>query len=170
MALGNASKESALAVPTEAVIRTGKRALVMVAGESGKYMPTEVVLGGEIGDRTVIKSGLSEGQQVVASGQFLVDSEASLKGITAKATTTLPAVTPLHEADARIVNFSDKEIILAHGPFKTLGMPGMTMPFALANPGIVKGLQKGDPVRVGVRETDDGLVVERLQKLEGNAQ
>lgn len=167
--LGNTSKESALAVPAEAVIRTGKRSLVMVAAEGGRYAPVEVTLGREVGDRIVIKSGLAEGQQVVVSGQFLLDSEASLKGITAPAPAAKPAAVSLHEADARIVAFSDQEIILAHGPFKTLSMPGMTMPFALANRELTQGFQKGDRVRVGVRETDSGLVVERLQKLEGNA-
>jgi Cu(I)/Ag(I) efflux system membrane fusion protein len=170
VSLGNASKENALSVPTEAVIRTGKRSLVMVATEPGRYEPVEVVLGGDVGDRTVIKSGLTEGQQVVASGQFLIDSEASLKGITAKAVSATPTAAPLHEADARIVDLNDKEITLAHGPFKTLSMPGMTMPFPLANPDIAKGFKAGDRVRVGVRESDDGLTVERLQKLEGKAQ
>ncbi|MFP5464301.1 MAG: efflux RND transporter periplasmic adaptor subunit, partial [Gammaproteobacteria bacterium] len=72
---------TALAVPTEAVIRTGRRALVMVAGDGGRYRPQEVTLGPELGDKTVIRAGLDEGQQVVASGQFLLDSEASLLGI-----------------------------------------------------------------------------------------
>lgn len=170
VSLGNASKENALSVPTEAVIRTGKRSIVMVATEGGRYEPVEVVLGGDVGDRTVIKSGLTEGQQVVASGQFLIDSEASLKGITAKAPPAMPTAVQLHEADARIIGLSGKEITLAHGPFKTLSMPGMTMPFPLGNAEIAKGFKEGDRVRVGVRETDDGLVVERLQKLEGKAQ
>ena len=170
VSLGNASKESALAIPTEAVIRTGKRNIVMLAMEGGKYAPVEVTLGSEVGNQTVITSGLSEGQQVVASGQFLIDSEASLKGITAQTPMAQPAAAPLHEAEGRIVNLDDKEITLAHGPFKTLSMPGMTMPFPLANSDVAKGLKAGDRVRVGVRETDDGLVVERLQKLEGKAQ
>lgn len=75
-----ASQVEALAVPTEAVIRTGKRAVVMVA-EQGSFRPMEVTLGQEVGDRTVIASGLTEGQQIVASGQFLLDSEASLRGL-----------------------------------------------------------------------------------------
>ncbi len=78
--------ETALAVPTEAVIRTGQRALVMVAGDGGRYAPVEVTLGPELGDKTVIHAGLDEGQQVVSSGQFLLDSEASLLGVGA----TLP--------------------------------------------------------------------------------
>jgi Cu(I)/Ag(I) efflux system membrane fusion protein len=71
----------ALFVPSEAVIRTGRRALVMLAGEAGRYQPVEVQTGREDGGRTEILAGLSEGQQVVASGQFLIDSEASLAGL-----------------------------------------------------------------------------------------
>ncbi|MDD1622475.1 MAG: efflux RND transporter periplasmic adaptor subunit [Methylococcaceae bacterium] len=82
--LNSADMDSALAVPTEAVIRTGKRNLVMLAGESGRFMPQEVVLGAEIGNQTIVNAGLEEGQQVVASGQFLLDSEASLNGLVAR--------------------------------------------------------------------------------------
>jgi len=74
------STQDGLVVPTEALIRTGKRSLVMVA-EQGGFRPVEVILGQEMGDRTVITSGLTEGQEVVASGQFLLDSEASLRGL-----------------------------------------------------------------------------------------
>jgi Cu(I)/Ag(I) efflux system membrane fusion protein len=74
------TKQEGLSVPTEAVIRTGKRSLVMVA-EQGSFRPVEVTVGQEVGDRTVIDSGLAEGQQVVARGQFLLDSEASLRGL-----------------------------------------------------------------------------------------
>jgi len=73
-----------LSVPSEAVIRTGKRALVMLAEDAGHYRPVEVRLGQESDGRTVILEGLAEGQSVVTSGQFLLDSEASLKGIVAE--------------------------------------------------------------------------------------
>ncbi|MFP5442330.1 MAG: efflux RND transporter periplasmic adaptor subunit, partial [Betaproteobacteria bacterium] len=73
--------QPALLVPSEAVIRTGKRALVYVVDGPGKYHPVQVQLGGEIDDRLVIQGGLTAGQQVVASAQFLIDSEASLRGI-----------------------------------------------------------------------------------------
>lgn len=77
------SSEPGLQVPSEALIRTGQRVLVMLAEEGGHYRPVQVETGAESQDRTVILSGLQEGQQVVASGQFLLDSEASLKGVTA---------------------------------------------------------------------------------------
>lgn len=82
--LTNSDETTALAVPTEAIIRTGKRTLVMVAQAGGRYAPVEVTPGRETGKNTVIVAGLSEGQQIVASGQFLIDSEASLNGIEAR--------------------------------------------------------------------------------------
>ena len=72
---------SGLLVPSEAVIRTGKRNLVMVTVAGGRYRPVEVQIGREGGGKTQILAGLAQGQKVVASGQFLLDSEASLSGI-----------------------------------------------------------------------------------------
>ena len=72
---------SGLLIPSEAVIRTGKRDLVMVATPGGRYHPVEVRIGRESGGKTEILAGLGEGQKVVASGQFLLDSEASLSGV-----------------------------------------------------------------------------------------
>ncbi len=69
-----------LLVPSEAVIHTGTRTVVMVAESEGRYRPAHVELGPERNGETVILSGLEAGQQVVVSGQFLIDSEASLRG------------------------------------------------------------------------------------------
>ena len=74
---------TALTIPSEAVIRTGTRVLAMVVQPGGSYRPFEVRTGRESDGRTEIVAGLSEGQKVVASGQFLLDSEASLSGIEA---------------------------------------------------------------------------------------
>jgi Cu(I)/Ag(I) efflux system membrane fusion protein len=75
---------AALLIPSEAVIRTGKRDLVMLALDGGRYQPAEIRAGREAGGQTEILAGLSEGERVVASGQFLLDSEASLSGLTAR--------------------------------------------------------------------------------------
>lgn len=79
------AREDALVVPSEAVIRTGQRAVVFVAGEKpGQFSPVTVELGREVGDKLVVIKGLTVGQQVVASGQFLIDSEASMTGMVAR--------------------------------------------------------------------------------------
>ncbi|MGE7955151.1 efflux RND transporter periplasmic adaptor subunit [Pseudomonas sp. NPDC089530] len=177
VSLRRSTRQSLLWVPSEAVIRTGRRALVMLAEDAGRYRPVEVRTGPDSDGKTAILQGLEEGQQVVSSGQFLLDSEASLKGLvaapldrpaaTAAAHETVLHETALHEAEGQILALDSQEVTLAHGPFKTLGMPGMTMTFLLANPGLMQGLKVGDKVRVAVTTTDSGLQVERLEKMEG---
>ena len=71
-------------VPSEAVIVTGKRAVVFVAEGDGKFRAVEVEPGVEANGMTEIRKGLDAGQKVVVSGQFLVDSDASLKGATTR--------------------------------------------------------------------------------------
>jgi Cu(I)/Ag(I) efflux system membrane fusion protein len=71
----------ALLVPSEAVIRTGTRSIVMLERGDGRYHPAEVLAGREGGGKTEILQGLAPGEKVVASGQFLLDSEASLTGV-----------------------------------------------------------------------------------------
>jgi Cu(I)/Ag(I) efflux system membrane fusion protein len=73
-----------LLVPSEAVIRTGTRNLVMLAGKNGRYSPAEVRIGAEVNGQTEILAGLTAGEKIVASGQFLIDSEASLSGVVAR--------------------------------------------------------------------------------------
>ena len=74
----------ALLVPSEAVIRTGTRTLVMLALAGGRYRPAEIRTGREGGGKTEVLAGLGAGEKVVASGQFLLDSEASLTGVAAR--------------------------------------------------------------------------------------
>ncbi len=71
-------------VPSEAVIATGKRNVVIVAGDGGHFRPAEVTVGHEDGGKTEILAGLQPGEKIVVSGQFLIDSEASLKGVLAR--------------------------------------------------------------------------------------
>jgi len=82
-----------LQVPSEAVITTGKRSVVVVALGEGRFAPVDVEIGMEANGQTEIRKGLEAGQQVVVSGQFLIDSEASLKGVTARMGTA-PGATP----------------------------------------------------------------------------
>ena len=74
----------AMLIPSEAVIQTGKRTVVLVAEEGGKFRPVEVEVGIENAGQTEVKSGLHLREQVVVSSQFLIDSEASLKGVEAR--------------------------------------------------------------------------------------
>ena len=91
---GGAPAKSAVLVPAEAVIRTGKRDVVIVEAAAGRFAPVEVEVGRESGDLVEVRKGLAAGQRVVVSGQFLVDSEASLKGALARLVAREPEPAP----------------------------------------------------------------------------
>jgi hypothetical protein len=77
--LGTAASKSALFIPREALIRTGSRNAVVLALGEGRFQPVEVTPGIESGDWIEIRHGIKEGDVVVTSGQFLIDSEASVR-------------------------------------------------------------------------------------------
>jgi len=67
-------------LPSEALILTGRDARVIVQDEDGGFRPVRVRTGRQVGERLEILDGLEGGETVVVSGQFLIDSEASLSG------------------------------------------------------------------------------------------
>lgn len=77
--LGVATEKSALFIPREALIRTGARNAVVLALGSGRFQPVDVTPGVESDDWIEIRHGIKEGDVVVTSGQFLIDSEASVR-------------------------------------------------------------------------------------------
>ena len=81
MSFADLSAEKLLLLPSEAVIQTGTRSVVMLAEDGGRFRPVEVETGIESGGQTAIRRGLKAGQRVVVSSQFLIDSEASLKAV-----------------------------------------------------------------------------------------
>lgn len=173
------ARQAVLSVPTEAVIKTGKRSLVMLALEKGRYQPQEVLIGVESGERTEIVAGLQEGQKVITSGQFLLDSEASLLGIdvtTLNDVATTPADSE-HEARGEIRDINADGVQIAHGPLRTLGMPGMTMRFPLSTElqnatgdtrALMQALKIGSRVNFAVHQTEDGLEITQIAPVSMN--
>jgi Cu(I)/Ag(I) efflux system membrane fusion protein len=74
-----ARRDQKLMVPREALIRTGTRTSLVLNVGAGRFQPVEVVPGEESGDWVEIRQGIKEGDTVVTSGQFLIDSEASVR-------------------------------------------------------------------------------------------
>jgi Cu(I)/Ag(I) efflux system membrane fusion protein len=140
----------ALLIPTEAVIQTGRRTVVMVAEDNGRFRPVEVEIGIETGGQTEVKTGLQVGQRVVVSSQFLIDSEASLKGVEArlnvepKPDATNPV--PRHQGEAKVESVGRDALTLSHGPIPSLKWGPMTMDFKLPPGGLPRGLAVGDKV------------------------
>ncbi|MGJ3699930.1 efflux RND transporter periplasmic adaptor subunit [Variovorax sp. AFSI2.2] len=163
-----------LVVPSEAVIRTGRRAVVIVRKADGAFEPRDVSLGADAGDDTEVVSGLSEGDQVVASGQFLIDSEARLRSVLGSMTATAPASAPaavLHKAEGRVEGVAPDGITISHGPVATLQWPSMTMGFGKASPGAFPEIKPGDQVRFEFKEGGSmGYELVSVQRAQPGAQ
>lgn len=169
-----AAQADVLTVPTEAVIMTGERSVVMVAQGKGGFTAVDVQTGVESGGRTEIRSGLKPGQKVVVSGQFLIDSEASLKGSAARMA-PVPAAQPVkasgtHRGEGTVEHIGKQEVTLSHGPVPGLGWPAMTMSFGIAPALDTTGLQVGEAIRFEFREASDGSYeVTRIEPAAGHA-
>jgi membrane fusion protein, copper/silver efflux system len=77
------TSEAAILVPADAVINTGRKQTVFIEHGNGYFEPREVATGGRFGDQILIREGISEGEQIVVSGTFLIDSESRMKAVTA---------------------------------------------------------------------------------------
>ncbi|MEO8313330.1 MAG: efflux RND transporter periplasmic adaptor subunit [Pseudomonadota bacterium] len=160
--------DDALLVPAEAVIRTGTRSLVIVF-EDGRFTPVPVEIGAEAGGQAQILKGLEEGQQVVASGQFLIDSEANLQGVLARMGTPGPdgkadAMDKRYQATGKIESISSEQILISHGPVADLQWPAMTMGFELRDAKLTSGMKAGDAVSFEFRKDGEHYVVDKVHK------
>ncbi|MGC3963359.1 MAG: efflux RND transporter periplasmic adaptor subunit [Rhodocyclaceae bacterium] len=159
--LTGSASQAALLVPSDAVIATGTRHVVIVAEDAGKFAPAEVRVGRERDGQSEILAGLAEGQRVVVSGQFMIDSEASLRGVLARmASASAPAATAQVATARGVVRAVDgHSITLEHEPVPSLQWPAMTMPFELADPTLAARAKPGDTVRFTFRNDENGAVV-----------
>lgn len=136
----------AVVVPSEAVIDTGRRQVVIVR-RGGSFLPQEVRVGRDYAEWTEILSGLSPREEVVASGQFLIDSEASLSGVISRLQTNRPkratSTTAAGRGIVTAINAGQGTVTIDHEAIPTLRFPAMTMTFKLAQPGMARGLRKG---------------------------
>lgn len=139
--------EPQLVVPSEAVITTGERSAVIVARDAGGFDVADVTAGIEADGKTAILSGLQEGQSIVLSGQFLIDSEASLRSTVARLTSVSNAVTPaMHQTQGTITEISPEQITIAHDAVPSLDWGPMTMSFKTPDKRLPPDLKSGDRV------------------------
>ncbi|MEO6566257.1 MAG: efflux RND transporter periplasmic adaptor subunit [Casimicrobiaceae bacterium] len=144
------AERMALLVPSEAVIRTGTRSVVIVAEADGRFRSVDVEVGLESNGQTEIKRGLNQGEKVVVSGQFLIDSEASLTATQARMSggrTAASDATVKHKGTARVEAVDQDSLTLSHGPIPSLQWGDMTMSFKKPMTGQLPKLQPGDRVQ-----------------------
>jgi Cu(I)/Ag(I) efflux system membrane fusion protein len=162
-------RPSALTIPREALIRAPERDRVVVALGAGRFRVHEVLTGMESGAWVEIIAGIEEGDEVVTSAQFLLDSEASLAG-------SIHRLDEYHETRDRsvpvrafgsgwieAVDSSAGKLRVSHGPIDQLGWPSMTMDFQVDEAVNLEPLQAGQDIQFVLRQQHAGeFVIERL--------
>ncbi len=165
----------ALSVSTESIIATGKRKIVIVKEshlkETSGYRPVEVTTGQERDSYTEILSGLSVGENVVSSGQFLIDSEASLSGVMARLSNQnqaqqdkameqeLDKKVPASQSEKMLkgrgkvvdIDVKSNHVTLNHEPIAELGWPSMIMGFKVKESKQLEKLKPGDEVEFDLK-------------------
>ncbi len=169
------AKENVLSVPREALIRSGGNERLIIAKGKGRFAQRVVVAGMESGDFVEIKSGVSEGEKVVTSAQFLIDSEASMKA-------SLSRMTDPEPDSAESNDMSDMDmpakgtgvitslmidhgmITLQHDAIESLGWPEMTMDFTTKEGVSLQGLAVGDGVEFELLKSADNYLISAISK------
>ncbi|MDP2752812.1 MAG: efflux RND transporter periplasmic adaptor subunit, partial [Nitrospirota bacterium] len=173
-------KGKVLTVPTSAVIDSGTRQIVLVQLAEGRFEPRTVKLGSRSDNYVEVLNGVAEGEQVVVAANFLIDAESNLKAALgglghahgggapdAKGANEQPKPAVVgHQAEGILDAVDSKagRVTITHGPIKTLGWPGMTMDFALANSVLAEGIQPGSMISFElVERKPDEWVITKLR-------
>ena len=159
----------ALLVPGEAVIRTGTRSVAILSEGGGKFRAVEVETGMDSGGDVEIRKGLKDGDKVVVSGQFLIDSEASLSSAIARleGAPAAEASAPGPRGSGKVTDIDTGKgrVEIDHAPIPALQWPAMTMDFPVADKSQLARLKKGDAVVFDLRSKpgrDGEYVIEKI--------
>lgn len=152
---------TAVTVPTEAIIRTGAAERVIIKSGEGTFKPRLITTGlrdnfGE-GGRTEVVQGLAPGEEVVASAQFLIDSESALSA-------GLMRMAPTGDTPARgtgeliALDRSNRTAIIRHDVLESLDWPAMTSRFQVKADVSLERLAEGQQVSFQAARGADGLL------------
>ena len=163
LALGAGGTAESVLVPSEALIRTGTRSVVILAMGEGAFRAADVDVGLEAGGKAEILKGLKPGDRVVLSGQFLLDSEASLSGGLARlegantASPAPPAASGAHRGRGHVTQVDPQagRVELDHAPMPSIQWPAMKMGFRVKDRALLEGLKPGDAVEFELRGEPD---------------
>jgi Cu(I)/Ag(I) efflux system membrane fusion protein len=160
-----------LHVPRAAVIRGGNVNRVVLALGDGQFRAQPVELGIEAGDRIEIRSGVADGDVIVTSGQFLIDSESNIDTalarmdpgmqipMTAEAATVVRATAM---AIVREIDAAERSLMLEHEPIEAWSWPAMTMAFEVDEAVSLEGIETGESVEIEIEARGTSYVVTRL--------
>ncbi|WP_347368437.1 efflux RND transporter periplasmic adaptor subunit [Vibrio vulnificus] len=151
------SDSEVLTVPKSSVIRSGGMTRVVLAEGEGKYRSARIETGREADDKVEVLQGLNQGDHIVTSAHFMLDSESSqsadlsrINGVEA------PAETAWAKGEITDLMADHGMLTINHQPVPEWNWPGMTMNFNAAQGVDLTGLAKGEAIEFEMQKTDDG--------------
>ncbi len=111
----------AVNIPADALIDSGRSKIVFVAKGDGRFQPRTVETGWRLGDRVEIVSGLAPGDQIVASGTFLLDSESRMRQAAPGAEAHIDPVCGMEVSPRKAAGKSEyigKDLLFLFGPLQ----------------------------------------------------
>lgn len=151
------SDSEVLTVPKSSVIRSGGMTRVVLAEGEGKYRSARIETGREADDKVEVLQGLNQGDRIVTSAHFMLDSESSqsadlsrINGVEA------PAETAWAKGEITDLMADHGMLTINHQPVPEWNWPGMTMNFNAAQGVDLTGLAKGQAIEFETQKTDDG--------------
>ncbi len=182
-------KKNVIAIPLEALIRTGRDNRVIIALGGGKFKAQHVVPGIESGNDVEILSGIKAGDDVVTSAQFLIDSEANMraslermspvenkstgkKAVDNKSTKskkkakTAAAAMQMITAKGvvKAIDVKTGKLTLQHDAIKVLGWPAMTMRFSLMRNIDISQFQLGEKITFELMKMGKNYIISSAHK------
>lgn len=160
--------ENIIAIPGEALIRTGQGDRVILALGHGNFRAQAVSIGIESGNWVAVLSGLKAGDKIVTSAQFLIDSESNLKASITRINQSTEQTTNHNPASqssvqewigmglVKSIDLNKREIILDHKSIPAINMPAMTMGFHVVPSIDLTSIKSGDEIHFVLIKNSDG--------------
>lgn len=172
------AKNDTIVIPLEGLIRTGREERIIIALGDGKFEARDVVAGIESGDFVEILSGIDAGDDIVISGQFLIDSEASMRASLSrmsKADNDSNSDMSTMESESHAMTISAVGVIkaikpkehklnLQHDPIEELGWPAMIMDFKVIDDIDISEFSIDDVVMFELEKRDSHYLITSVHK------
>ncbi len=171
------AKEDTIVIPLEALIRTGREERVIIALGDGRFEARKVIAGIESGEYVEILEGLDANEKVVTSGQFLIDSEASMRASLNRMSDPQDAESSdASDSSAKAVsgngviqeiNADENTVNLKHEAIDALGWPAMTMDFSVMPDVDLSKLSVNEGVMFQLEKHGDSYMITAIHSMEG---
>ncbi|WP_047042192.1 efflux RND transporter periplasmic adaptor subunit [Vibrio mexicanus] len=158
IALQPQSPDKVLTVPASSVIRSGGMTRVVLSEGEGKYRSARIEVGREAGEKIEVLQGLEQGDRIVTSAHFMLDSESSqsadlsrINGVEA------PAETVWAQGEITNVMADHGMLTINHQPVPEWSWPGMVMDFNLASDIDASDFEVGQSIEFEMQQSPSGM-------------